>query len=252
MVVTLGDGTRVKCPVDVRDRATYILVEQGDWCEPEVSFVRRFIEPGMSALDVGASHGVYALSLARRMGGRGRVVALEPIRAAFERLEQSLVENALQDTLTVIRAGLSNIAGEVDVGAQARRKPDNADADCGLEPAPMMTAKELMEGGRWPTARRLDFVRLNAGDQQLDILRHWPRELSEHSPLVMLRIDSGCSVNDAAKALAGFGMPLFRLVPSLGALVEYELGQPLDPGVRNLFTCTRERAEMLFRRGLIV
>jgi FkbM family methyltransferase len=45
-----------------------------------------FVRPGMTVVDVGANVGVHTLPMARAVGGIGRVVAVEPTVAAFERL----------------------------------------------------------------------------------------------------------------------------------------------------------------------
>lgn len=44
----------------------------------EYSFVRRFVQPGMTVLDIGAHHGFYTLLLSRVTGSRGMVFSFEP------------------------------------------------------------------------------------------------------------------------------------------------------------------------------
>lgn len=74
--VTLADGTRIAVRRDLSQMTTYILLEQEDWFEDEIRFARRVCAgPGL-ALDIGANHGVYALSMARAHPQR-RVVAFE-------------------------------------------------------------------------------------------------------------------------------------------------------------------------------
>jgi FkbM family methyltransferase len=50
----------------------------GDFETAEVAFVRRFLKPGMTVLDVGAHHGLYTLISSKIVGLRGRVFAFEP------------------------------------------------------------------------------------------------------------------------------------------------------------------------------
>jgi FkbM family methyltransferase len=45
---------------------------------PERFFVERFLQPGMTVLDIGAHHGLYTLLASKRVGFRGRVIAFEP------------------------------------------------------------------------------------------------------------------------------------------------------------------------------
>lgn len=44
----------------------------------ERSFVKNFLEPGMTVLDIGAHHGLYTLLASRRVGAAGKVFAFEP------------------------------------------------------------------------------------------------------------------------------------------------------------------------------
>ena len=53
---------------------------------PELSFIWRMLKPGMTFVDVGAHHGVYALVAAKKVGGQGKVIAFEPSDRERQRL----------------------------------------------------------------------------------------------------------------------------------------------------------------------
>lgn len=64
--------------------------------EPELfSFLRATIRPGDFVLDIGAFVGVYAVLEARWAGPAGRVLAFEPFRVSFDRLQRHLELNHL-------------------------------------------------------------------------------------------------------------------------------------------------------------
>lgn len=44
----------------------------------ELAFAERFLQPGMTVLDIGANQGLYTLVASQRVGPRGRVFAFEP------------------------------------------------------------------------------------------------------------------------------------------------------------------------------
>src|SRR5262249_20657349 len=44
---------------------TYVLIEQEDWFEREIAFVRRLLQPGMRVIDIGANYGTYTLTMAQ-------------------------------------------------------------------------------------------------------------------------------------------------------------------------------------------
>ncbi len=78
LVISVRGGVRLRVPQTPGQYTTYVLLEQEDWFEDEIRFVRRWLRPGMRAVDVGASYGVYTTAMARAVGPEGRVWAFEP------------------------------------------------------------------------------------------------------------------------------------------------------------------------------
>lgn len=66
--LTLIDDVRVVVPDSLDLITPYVLLEQEDWFEDEIKFLRRLLKPGQKVIDIGANYGVYALSMAQ---GRG-------------------------------------------------------------------------------------------------------------------------------------------------------------------------------------
>ena len=89
-------GVEVCVRNDLASVTSYVLAEQNDWFEPELAFLRRWLRPGMTAVDVGASHGVFALTMARLVGPSGRVMAFEPGLEPHGLLERSIARNGLR------------------------------------------------------------------------------------------------------------------------------------------------------------
>ena len=77
-VRTAEDGAILSVPNAINAITTYVLLEQEAWFEKEVAFVRRYIRPGMTAIDIGANLGVYSIPMARQAGLTGAVYAYEP------------------------------------------------------------------------------------------------------------------------------------------------------------------------------
>src|SRR6516162_2191352 len=83
------DDVRLAVPADLSAMSTYVLLEQEAWFEKEPTFLRRWLKPGMTAIDIGANLGVYALPMARLVGPNGRVFAYEPGSEARGLLKES-------------------------------------------------------------------------------------------------------------------------------------------------------------------
>jgi tetratricopeptide (TPR) repeat protein len=76
--VSVRGGIRVCLPDSLESMSTYILLEQEDWFEDEIHFIRKAVTEGMKVIDIGANYGLYTMNMARAAGPSGRVWAFEP------------------------------------------------------------------------------------------------------------------------------------------------------------------------------
>ncbi|MAT70010.1 MAG: SAM-dependent methyltransferase [Planctomycetaceae bacterium] len=100
------------------------LALYGEYSEGEVELFRHVLRAGDVAVDAGANVGAHAVAMARIVGPRGRVVAIEPQRVLF----QALCGNAAVNSLTNIdarHAALGAAAGTVRLPTPNYERPDN-------------------------------------------------------------------------------------------------------------------------------
>src|ERR1700704_3975027 len=90
----LSDGVTLAVPASLESITTYILLEQETWFEKELIFLRHWLQPGMTAIDIGANLGAYSLPMARLVGPTGHVFAYEPGSETRALLERSRELNA--------------------------------------------------------------------------------------------------------------------------------------------------------------
>lgn len=78
--------------------------------EPEVvDALERVLQPGCTAVDVGANCGVLSVLMRRLTGSKGRVIALDPSPAACRRISEQAAVNDMPD-ICVIEAALGTAA----------------------------------------------------------------------------------------------------------------------------------------------
>lgn len=65
-----------------------------DFEPAETAFLRKYLQSGMTVLDIGAHHGYYTLLASRAIGSNGRIIAFEPSPKERIRLEEHLRLNA--------------------------------------------------------------------------------------------------------------------------------------------------------------
>jgi FkbM family methyltransferase len=73
----------------------------------EIQFLREFLQPGDTFLDVGANIGFYSLQASQSVGASGRVLAIEADPFNYTKLSENIVMNNL-DNVTALNVGVSD------------------------------------------------------------------------------------------------------------------------------------------------
>lgn len=215
----LPDGVEVCVPDSLEDFTSYVLREQGDWFEPEISFMRAFLQPGMTVSDWGAGYGLYTLTAARCVGNQGAVLAWEDDGPRSHCLDKASRLN-----------GFTNI----------RRMP---------VATPNVAAGQPELAAALPA--RIDFLRIDAQIDTLGCLAANSKVLQAQSPLLMVFIGEDTAMaSGITDHLAALGYAPYALIPGLNQLVAYEANLA-DPYRLNLFFCKNDRAAQLLQRGLL-
>ena len=100
--------------------------------------------------------------------------------------------------------------------------------------------------------RPIDFLKLDALNEELRVLAGGKEFFTRHSPLVMFELKHSATINwGLIDAFQGLGMGIYQYLPGLQALVPVEDPQTLDAYALNLFAARPERATQLAREGLL-
>ncbi|MDR3516474.1 MAG: FkbM family methyltransferase [Azospirillaceae bacterium] len=249
--IDIPGGVTILFPDDLSLMTPYVLLEQGDWFEDEISFVRCMVERGTDAIDIGANYGIYTLTLAKLSGPDGRVWAFEPTSRTADYLDRSLVVNGLAN-VELIRAALSDHDGEARLTTFVNSELNT------LRGSGTTTGEtvrlETLDGcrTRW-RGRDIAFVKIDAEGEDANVIRGGERFFCEQSPLVMFEIKQDDVVNfDLVERFRERGYEIFRLVPGLGVLEPFLRSGVVDPFQLNLFAAKPDRAKVLAARGLLV
>ena len=127
--------------------------------------LERLLQPGMTALDVGANLGEIALHMAARVGPTGQVHAFEPVPAVFTRLQQHITRNGLENILHPHPIALSDQTGQTEI-AFADPSADNQ----GLASITNLTEKAGPLRTTIPTMTLDDFVAQHQ-IQRIDLIK---------------------------------------------------------------------------------
>lgn len=245
----IADAVKIAVPANLRTVTTYVLLEQERWFEKEIDFLRHWLRPGMTAIDIGANLGVYSLPMARLVGPSGRVFAYEPGSEARALLQRSQALNGL-DNLRVSPLALSNAVrdGRLVFGSSSEL---NALGEGGAGETVRITSLDVEDAAQgW---RKPDFIKIDAEGEEARILDGGRGFFHRHSPLVMFEIKAGETVNEHLRALfPALGYRLFRQLGGAPVLVPDDAHQALDGFELNLFAAKPDRVANLARQGLLV
>lgn len=215
----LPDGVEVCVPDSLEDFTHYVLREQGDWFEPDVRFMRTFLQPGMAVADWGAGYGIYALTAARSVGNKGLVLAWEDEGPRAQCLDKAVRLNAFGNLrrLPIATPNIAAIQPEVAAALPAR----------------------------------IDFMRIDAQIDALACLASNEQLLRTQSPLLMVFIgEETAMAPEVTNYLSALSYAPYALVPGLNQLVPYEANLA-DTYRLNLYFCKNDRAAQLLQRGLL-
>jgi len=252
--ITLNDGTKICAPADKNLMTNYVLNEQGDWFEDEIHFVRALIKPDMQTLDIGANYGLYSTAIANNLGKKGKLWCFEPTQNTADALRNTIKENNLEDRVELIQAGLSDHSGQATFftspNAELNSLTKTSTTSGEKQTIELLTLDQCFEKYQW---KALDFIKLDAEGEELNILKAGKQTLSECSPLIMFELKHGAEVNTPLiTAFKTLGYESYHLIPSLNILTPLDMSKPLDDYQLNLFCCKNDTAEKLMTDGFLV
>ena len=89
-----------------------ILWKIGLWEQFQHDLIKRYCQPSMCVIDIGANIGFHTLQMAQSVGEQGKVYAFEPDPSNFATLKRNLDENHIKN-VTTVNAAISSKTGKV-------------------------------------------------------------------------------------------------------------------------------------------
>jgi protein O-GlcNAc transferase len=251
--ISLVDGVRIVVPDSLHLLTPYVLMEQQDWFEDEIKFLRCLLQPGQKVIDIGANYGVYTLSMAQTVGPTGCVWAFEPASSTARLLAEGIAVNGFAQ-IVLERSAISSTCGTAqlsldensELNALVRGEPTTGAS----ETVPLVTLDQCLERYGW---RDIEFMKIDAEGEEANILKGGERFFAELSPLVQYEIKAGADLHLAlVQDFAALGYVSYRLVPGLDLLIPFDAESSPDGYLLNLFCCKRDRIERLAACGFLL
>lgn len=249
-----------KLYLDLRQYHISFGIMNGEYEKFDIELVKAIVPDNGQFIDVGGNVGYYSLSVAAHHSPfRGTVLAFEPLPKLCELFNRSILENGLEDRVSVHQLALADAPGElplndagetVNAGA-TRLVTDTVEAKVGR-----MTKVETLDrviGNLRPDVMKVDIQ----GAEGL-FLKGAQRTITTHKPCLMMEINhdmlsivSKTATGAIHRQLADFGYHIWT--SSQGRLTQIatseEFGSNFSAGtVANIFAVHKDRAEDVNRR----
>ena len=228
----------------------YVLMEQLDWFEDEIKFVRDLLRPGQVAIDIGANYGVYALTMANAVGVDGKVFAFEPVAKTAGYLKQSVDANNFKQA-EVLQLAISAAPGTGRISTQQHAEL-NALIDASKHESSEEVRLDSLDNfcsGRTD----VDFLKIDAEGHEQMILDGGRDFFEKNSPLVLYEVKEGSGLHlELVKSFGGLGYESYRLLPGINVLVPFDPSSFSDGYLLNLFACKQDQANQLHSQGKLL
>jgi FkbM family methyltransferase len=160
----------------------------GTW-EPEVvAAITKNVSPGMTALDIGAHAGFYAILLSKLVGPDGQVVAFEPLPANFRFLQENVALNGIHN-IRIQREAVGKSSGELDFEIPDAREFVVAGPLADEDPRGSMTVPVVsLDDFVFNNGLRVDVIKIDAEGAEGDILLGGRRTLETFHPALLVEL----------------------------------------------------------------
>jgi FkbM family methyltransferase len=160
----------------------------GEFAESENRYMTQLLQPGETAVDIGANIGTVTLPLARRVGPSGRIVAFEPQRIVFQHLCANVALNGLSNVDTRC-AAVGAESGVVRIPALQPEFGANfgsiqLSADDSGEAVPMVKLDDL-------DLPHCALIKIDVEEMEAEVLAGGQETIARHRPVIYLEAKSG-------------------------------------------------------------
>ena len=198
------------------------LIYFGNFEEEELTFFSNYIKKDWVIFDVGANIGLHSLYASKLVGPNGRVISFEPVRKTYERLEENIERNDVDnvDTYNIAlsdETGVAAITTSLD-GFDAWNSIAGNQKFIGDRFTEERIVTQTMDGfisEHCPDVR-IDFIKIDTEGWELNVLKGGAQYLKDNSPVLMVEYAMNVLENfdrkleDIFDLLTSYGYFLYR------------------------------------------
>lgn len=200
----------------------------------EFYLLDRFLQEGMTVLDVGANEGFYTVFAAKRVGQTGRVIAFEPSDRELQRLIRNVDLNHFSN-VTLEEIGLANCDEHAmlrvcEYGHEGQNTLGGFAYDVAQAETRVIRLRSLDAYLEDHPADRVDLIKVDVEGAEERVFRGARQTLERFRPLVLFEMNEqslqlqGSCCRSVADVLQSAGYCLFSFASATGALTRALVG----------------------------
>jgi len=219
-----------------------MLTGEYDPCTSKV--IRKFLQKGCVAADIGANVGALTMLMAKLVGKNGIVLAVEPGPPIFSRLVNNLELNPkIKSRVRIVQLGLSDRKDELFWYEDPRNRGNAGLLNGYGIPVDVITLDELVSR---ENVSRLDFVKIDVEGMELEVIKGGTRTFQEYKPVIYYETLTAFKQHrgfdifaQIAKILKSMDYTLF----GLDLLGNFQYLENLEELPRNTLALPKEKAQ---------
>ena len=191
VIVPWHYGTRLA--LHLENDLSLTLYASGHFEANEFAFLDRVLGPGMVFLDGGANEGLYTIFASAKVGGEGRVIAVEPSPRELARLRRNVEMNNAR-TVEIVEAALAEQPGVLSLQvAEDEHSGQNTVGAFAYEGVKTTTTTEVEATTiddivRQHALAKIDVIKLDIEGAEIRALRGADTVLREMRPLLLVEV----------------------------------------------------------------
>lgn len=175
-----------------------------DYERDEITFLKKYLRPGSTFIDIGANIGLFSLYTSKIIGKDGRVISVEPSSKTFETLRENIQINKMEN-VSLFKNGISDKADRLllkvskdGYDAWNTFGQLNAGQDQVTEEVSVITLQELLHSQKIST-HQIDLIKVDVEGWEVPVLEGCKEIFSSENNVVWMM-----EFNDNNAQAAGF------------------------------------------------
>ena len=187
-----------------------------------IKYLQKVIKPNSVVVDVGANIGFFTLHFAKWVTGSGYVLAIEPEKINYNRLNSKLKKSKITDFVETIQAVLTDKSGSAFIQVNPLHPGDHHIADKGC-PVSGLTLDGILKERGWP---HVSLIKIDVQGAEVRVLRGACETIQRYHPAIYVEVDENrlLSYGDSIKTLLS---PFLQMDYSLYILNKKSISEPL-------------------------